>query len=263
MLVDRALAQRLESSEAIANVEYARTMKRLYPDSDAEVQEIGDGYAVFMKTGYPVNGVAGLGMRNPVTETNMEAVEAFFQLFRVPIQIRLCPYAHPSLVDALGLANYRVERFFTKLVRQLSPGEIFSPPPPEITVEQVTPDAYDAWAHLASGGDPFWKLLALLCCHRADTRVYLARYNGELAGNAALSIHDGLASLFYTATLPQFQRRGVQAALIHARLRAAVDAGCDLATVAPIPGTDSERNVQRHGFQPVYTRIIMEKPLHE
>jgi GNAT superfamily N-acetyltransferase len=56
-------------------------------------------------------------------------------------------------------------------------------------------------------------------------------------------------------TLPAERRRGVQAALLQARLADAAARGCDLAiiTVQPV----SQRNVQRHGFELLYTRAIL------
>jgi GNAT superfamily N-acetyltransferase len=63
--------------------------------------------------------------------------------------------------------------------------------------------------------------------------------------------------LYADATHPFFRRRGVQAALIAARLRAGAERGCDLATAGTLPGTVSQRNYERLGFQVAYTRALM------
>lgn len=75
-----------------------------------------------------------------------------------------------------------------------------------------------------------------------------------------LGIHAGCGSLMAAETHPQFRRRGVQQALLQARLVAAVQAGCDLATVQRPPGTGSQRNVLRAGFGLMYTAVRFMQP---
>jgi GNAT superfamily N-acetyltransferase len=59
------------------------------------------------------------------------------------------------------------------------------------------------------------------------------------------------------ATLPAHRRRGVQSALLAARLEAAGRLGCDVATVTTHPGSKSQENVHRQGFALLYTRAIL------
>jgi ribosomal protein S18 acetylase RimI-like enzyme len=72
-----------------------------------------------------------------------------------------------------------------------------------------------------------------------------------------LRISDGLAQLSGAATLPAHRRRGVQSALLRARLVDAAAAGCDLAVVTTDPGSKSQENVQRAGFELLYARAIL------
>ena len=69
----------------------------------------------------------------------------------------------------------------------------------------------------------------------------------------------GVAQLAGAATLPAFRRRGVQRALLAARLAAARRAGCDLAVVTTQPGTQSQVNAERQGFRLLYARAILVK----
>lgn len=75
-------------------------------------------------------------------------------------------------------------------------------------------------------------------------------------------VRDDVAILFSASTQPQFRRRGVQTTLIKQRLRDATHAGCDLAIVLTTPGSDSERNVQRAGFQIAYTKPTLVKHIN-
>lgn len=59
-----------------------------------------------------------------------------------------------------------------------------------------------------------------------------------------------------------YQRFGygnVQTALLSARLADAAAAGCDIAVVTTQPGSKSQQNVQRRGFDLLYTRAILVK----
>ncbi len=66
-----------------------------------------------------------------------------------------------------------------------------------------------------------------------------------------------MAQLCGAATLPAHRRRGVQGALLAARLAEAREAGCDVAVVTTQPGSKSQENVQRQGFDLLYTRAIL------
>jgi ribosomal protein S18 acetylase RimI-like enzyme len=72
---------------------------------------------------------------------------------------------------------------------------------------------------------------------------------------------EGVAQLTGAATAPTHRRRGVQSALLAARLADAAAAGCDLAVVTTQPASRSQQNVQRRGFDLLYTRAVLVKEL--
>jgi ribosomal protein S18 acetylase RimI-like enzyme len=88
---------------------------------------------------------------------------------------------------------------------------------------------------------------------------YLARRAGALAGAASMRIADGVAQLCGAGTLPEHRRRGVQGALLERRLADAAREGCDLAVVTTLPGSKSQENVQKRGFELLYTRAILRR----
>ena len=94
----------------------------------------------------------------------------------------------------------------------------------------------------------------------AGVARYVALLDGALAGGASFHIADGGAQLAGAATDPAHRRRGVHTALLAARLADAAAAGCDIAVVTTQPGSKSQENVQRHGFDLLYTRAIVVKP---
>ena len=91
-------------------------------------------------------------------------------------------------------------------------------------------------------------------------RGFLARRERSLAGAASLRLHAGIAQLTGATTLPAHRRRGVQTALLRARLAFASKEGCDLAVVTTQPGSVSQQNVMRQGFSLLYARAILSLP---
>ena len=93
----------------------------------------------------------------------------------------------------------------------------------------------------------------------AGVTPYVALVDGTLAGGGSMRVTDGVAQLTGAATAPDHRRRGVQRALLAARLRDGARAGADIAVVTTAPGSLSQRNVQRRGFHLLYTRAIFVK----
>jgi ribosomal protein S18 acetylase RimI-like enzyme len=87
-------------------------------------------------------------------------------------------------------------------------------------------------------------------------RLYLARIDGDAAGAGLLSIEDDLGYLANASTLPEFRRRGVQAALIAARIADAAAAGCELVSAQAGVGSASQRNLERAGLRVAYTKAV-------
>ena len=73
----------------------------------------------------------------------------------------------------------------------------------------------------------------------------------------ALMTGSAASTQFGAATAPAHRRRGVQTALLSARLADAAAAGCDIAVVTTQPGSKSQQNVQRRGFDLLYTRAVL------
>ena len=138
----------------------------------------------------------------------------------------------------------------------------------DIVVRPIKPDEAELWVRTAwhgfAGDDvaPPDDLVISPYPTMAHATCWLAWLDGERlgdepAGAGSLAIHDGVAELFGTSTRPSCRGRGVQTALIHARMAAAAAAGCDLIAVHTDPGSASQRNVERAGFRLAYTKVTM------
>ena len=76
-----------------------------------------------------------------------------------------------------------------------------------------------------------------------------------------MTLREGLAVLFADGVVPRFRPQGLHGELIAARLNRAVAQGCDLATATTLPGSQSQRNYTRTGFQVAYTKVTLVEPL--
>lgn len=271
LYADAALARRMERAEAQRLAAYGYGYARLHPDSRAEVLKVAGGFACFGEPGLYINRAAGLGLESPLTEAELQQVEDFYRRHEAPSRVELCPLAHPSMMELLGRRGYHVVRFLHVHFRPISPEDARTPAAPEgVEVTVVGPDEAELWVRTVAAGyvsqvgeptSPLFLMLARLAADWEGSRLYLARLRGEVAGAGALSVHEGLANFFSAATLPAFRRRGVQAALLNARLRDAVALGCELATTITAPDGPSVSNVARAGFLVGYTRALLGREL--
>ncbi|MBA2281428.1 MAG: hypothetical protein H0W25_09380, partial [Acidimicrobiia bacterium] len=90
---------------------------------------------------------------------------------------------------------------------------------------------------------------------------YLARdaATGAALGAGLLLVEDGVGYLANASTLPAARGRGVQTALIAARMARAVAQGSDVLAVLSLPWTSSNRNLKRAGFVPAYTKAVWQQ----
>ena len=88
---------------------------------------------------------------------------------------------------------------------------------------------------------------------------YLARRGGVIAGGAGLRTAEGIAQFAGAATVPAHRRHGIQSALLSVRLADAAAAGCDVGVITTQPGSKSQQNAQRRGFDLLYARATLVK----
>lgn len=259
---DLAITQRLELHEAWSSAAHAETQAMLYPETGAAVEPLCSGCAVYGGKRSPLSGVYGWGLAGPITTAGLDRVEAFYRSRGVPVRVRICPLVDPSLLSLLGRRGYVVEDFMNVYARPIEPlGEapaVIS----GLSIRVATEEESRMWfERQGAGGD--WaepdgvSHMKIRCTRKRGTQLFLAWSAGEPVGAGALEVHSGVAGLMAASTLPAFQRQGVHTALLHARLAAAVEAGCDLAMVHTRPGAVSQRNVLRAGFPLMYTVITL------
>ncbi len=268
VLADLELARRLEAADAWVGIESAHIHAQLHPESGAVAEPVADGYAVFTGVGSPFTLAIGLGMRGPVNDVDMMALENFFRLRGSAAQIEVCPLADRSLYRLVFERGYRLRESTNVLFRVLTPGEPPDAAPSRVSVQGCSPEEAELWARTVARGfaedllstAENLKVLTSLF-HRPGAVCVLAWLDGAPAGGGALSVHEGVAAMYGASTLPSFRRRGVQAAIIQSLVAAAAGAGCAIAFTLTEPGSVSQHNLERQGFRVAYTRASMVKSL--
>ena len=238
------------------------------PDGVASL-EVAGGRALCSFAGSPLNKVLGLGLGSPVDDADLDAIEEFYDERGIPVQIELCPLAVPGLSARLTKRGYQLQAFENQLAREIG-AESWPETGPRVT--QSAPDQDDLWLHVAAtgfaaadgsgaaGAAPPADLLenikkVMNGFMHPDFERLLVWVDDEAAGAANAYVIDGILGIAGTATLPAFRRRGVQPAVVaHALNRARGRATLAMATTEP--GSISQRNFERFGFQVIYTRAI-------
>jgi GNAT superfamily N-acetyltransferase len=254
IFADQALARRIERAAAF-------DAKACAPaHSGSATLDAGGGVAVFVGAESPLTHAVGVGLDGPVREAELSGIEAFFRSRGAPVSFELSPLADPGLFQALGDRGYRIAEFNNVMARRLAGLEITFAP----RVRRAVGGEDDVWAHVL--GEGFFEKSELShqemdigrdLFRMPGAMCYLAAMDGQPAAGAALTVRDGLATLCADGTIARFRGFGLQRELIAARLNEAVARGCDLATASTLPGSQSQRNYERMGFEVAYTKVTL------
>lgn len=267
VFADTALSARLEGLAAAEMRRFASTARAIDPRTDARCIEVAGGVAVFMGQGSPVNQWVGMGHTAPLQEADAIEVESFFAANGTRALAIVSPLADPSVVTLLAARRWSADGFENVLMREYEVGERFDFAGEVEVVVADDDEARALWAHVAAIGfsaplapNPAQIALSRIVAARPDATLLLAFVDGAPAGSAELSLDGGVAWLSADATLPKFRRRGVQRALQAKRLAMGAEAGCDIAVTEALPGSPSQRNMERLGFRVAYTRVDLLAP---
>jgi GNAT superfamily N-acetyltransferase len=274
LFCDTALARRIERAETglIADTSRATQART---GVEGFLIPITGGLASFAEPDSPFNKVVGLGFDGVPSAGELDVVEKAFADRGAPTQVELAHLAESAIGELLSDRGYRLESFENVLGLALDgDGDPEPTTPPGIEVRRSTADELDAWVavvadastHPDTQGLPWHDEFPREAVENAErdfaaaggTR-YAAFRDGVLAGGADFRITDGIAQLAGAATAPAHRRHGVQSALVAARLADARAAGCDVAVIVTQPGSKSQQNAQRRGFDLLYTRATLVK----
>jgi GNAT superfamily N-acetyltransferase len=268
------LARRIEEAEVRLMRAFGEAAVALRHPG-AFVEPFAGGLAVSGGPGSPITKVLATGFSPTPGEPALIDLEGKHAAAGVEVVFEIATLADLSLVRVLEGRGYRLQRTELVLGCALPGGSAAQCLAADVVIADALEPA--VWTRVAvdgfsaseapEGRDTAAEVhgraaiaqAAQLLTH-GDVRRYLATRAGIAAGAASLRLdEDGIAQCCGATTLVEHRRRGIQTALLYHRLAAASAAGCDLAVVTTEPGSRSHANAQRHGFTPLYARLILSR----
>jgi len=267
--VDRALARRLESCEEMPQVLYARVFRNLRPEIGAAEEEICGGHMVFAGLGSPIGRVTGAGFERPLTAEDLDRIEHFYRERKAPSQVDLTPLHRPEIFEMFKERGYAIAELNNVLYRKLDLSDVFSPPPPHCEIRRSPPEEAEIAgcivesAFFPDGAPEAFRGLITPLYQMPDALPFVAVVDGKpvACGTGVVIREHRVFALGGAGTLAAYRGRGLQTALLCARMKAALEAGCEYAVVVTQGGTTSQRNAERLGLQVAYSKVTVIKNL--
>lgn len=266
-ITDIGLARRLERCEGRANAAFVETRARLEPASGAVMRVIGDAFAMFDGVGSPLTQTFGLGLDGAPDAATLAALEGFFAERGADVAHETSPLADAALPVLLQGRGFRVVEYTSVLVAGLASLSVVPVRDDAIVARPIGAHEVEAWAATSAAGwgespelADFMRAFGRIAAQAPGTVAFVAELDGVPAGTGTMAIHDGVALLAGASTVPAYRRRGVQAALLAARIAHARAAGCDLVMMGAAPGSTSQCNAERRGLRMAYTRVKWHRP---
>jgi len=258
VFADLTLARRLESTEGRGNAAFVDAQAKLDPASGAIWRTAGGTSVMFAGVGSPITQTFGLGMHEPLIDTDLDAIERFFTSRGSAVIHEVCPLAGVEVSARLAGRGYKPVELSSVLFQPIDATTRIDGDS-ALTVRKV--DRHEAALYGKVSGQgwsehpelmPYIEGFARLSVECAT--CFIAERDGRPVATAALFMHEGTALLAGASTIPDARRQGAQNVLLDTRLQVAASHGCDLAMMVAAPGSASQRNAERQGFRIAYTR---------
>jgi GNAT superfamily N-acetyltransferase len=252
-------AENLEYRALVAWFDAAQT----HASANWAMHEIGDA-TCFVSPEEPsilVNRVLGLGSQSAPTIDQLIAIRELYANAGVKRFFLHVLSDSPGMAEdeLLAEAGYRKYRGWMKFERGDGPIRNATT---DLTVREIDRSSAADFASIVGSAFDFERSFQPAIASLVDApgwRLFMSFEDGAPAGTGALFVNEGLGYLDFGATDPAFRRRGSQTALLGARIRTALDAGCHTIvtmTGEAVPGDaqHSYRNIEKAGFKASYLR---------
>lgn len=230
---------------------------------DWRIVKVGDALCSVSSSDHSIllNRVLELGSDGPPRREQLQDIRRLYDEAGVArFFLHVVPERKAADTDELLLAaGYEKYRGWMKFAR--GAGEVCNANS-DLVVRQVGPERGPDFAAIvvpAFDMQPV-SLPVVALVPGVENKVAFMSFDGERpAGTGAIYLDGTMAALDWGATHPDFRRRGGQTAVLAARIRYALDRGCDLIctmTGEAVPGDPqhSYSNIRRNGFEEAYLR---------
>jgi GNAT superfamily N-acetyltransferase len=262
---NKELALKLETTEALNQVEFVLSHNRLIKDSQAHYQKIGSGYAIFAGVDSPLTQIFGMGLDGDVNVEQIVELEEFYKQHNAPVNAEVSHLSDINLSRLFIERGYQISEYSNVLLRHIDEDDRFEVPANN-NIRKVKTDEIDSVAAVVTEGfletkeiPPIFSEIFQVCLAQTHCAMFAAFKESVPVGGGSVFLINDVATLGGASTLPAFRNQGIQTDLLKARLAYAQSQGCQWAMVTTIPGSVSQKNVERQGFQVVYSRTKFTK----
>lgn len=231
-----------------------------------EIKQFGNATALLAKN-LPIRDFNRVYGFTPADTEYLEEIKNFYlkQSSRISFGIDVVPSAWDAkMLDQLGEAGFRQTGFHTALYgnpHTLVETHSRSHSPASVDVREVSSDQLpiieqifiDALELPFKEPSELPENLPYLHKH-PDWKLYLGYVNEQPAGFSLFHLKENVASFAQAGTKPECRGNGLQTAMLHTRMQAAIDAEASLLVAQASFGSISLRNLQRFGMQVAFTK---------
>jgi GNAT superfamily N-acetyltransferase len=197
----------------------------------------------------------------------LDRIEQFYRARSAPSQVDLCPLHDESVFEMFKNRGYGIAELNNVLYRKLDPKKDFPAAPVGCEIRRSQPQEAEELSSIVEraffpeGAPAAYRGLLAPIYKMEGGVAFKASIGGKIVACAAgLTIREHrVFAMCGAGTLEGFRGRGLQTALLRARMVAAAEAGCEYAVVVTRGGTTSQRNCERLGFRVAYSKVTVLK----
>ncbi|MBT2708164.1 hypothetical protein [Bacillus sp. ISL-47] len=196
-------------------------------------------------------------------EEAVDEIIDFYSSKEIPVRLELTPsHASPALLKFLHNKGFYQCDFHTTMFAEPS-YLVDSPINSAIEIRKLKKHEFNLFGDIYTKGFGMPDFLKNgisenneVLFDSSNWSFYLAYLGNEPAGIGVLYMKNGIATLAAAATISGLRNKGVQSALIQARIYQAITHNCSLITGQARFGSISQNNMEKAGLKIAYTKAI-------
>lgn len=237
-----------------------------------ESVDIAGGTMSYAGPGVWANQACGIGLRGPISDADLDRIVEFYDARDEPGEIELAAHADASCFRGLATRGFYCKEIESVFAIDGQRHVVETPTLDRLAdlgleMSRITArgDAAQDFVEVGTRGfhttgkpvNPAERKLLHRVIAHPRTAAWLVRFEGEICGVTAMECAGEVACLFATTVTPKFRCRGIQRALIEARLRHGLDEGCRYVCMHSAAGIATERNARRTSMELCYSKAVL------
>jgi len=272
----KEFAYQCEKTMALNRVEFTTTQKKIDPHSDSTYIEIGNGYAVFNGVDSPLSRATALGFEKEFTKDYVLEIEKFYNENNSPVVVEVSQLANMELTYFLIERGFRIHEYTNALGLKLEPyreyGKEFLYQTRIVNENELNnfiDTTTEGFLEIANQSEIQKQNMQLLkesfdklsevFFYQPHTECFLTTDGENLVGAGGLYLNKNIALFLATTTLLDYRFKGIQSEIIRHRLNYASKKNIEIGLSVTYPGSISQHNLEKTGFQVLYGRVTFKK----